>query len=276
MSFLSTDKLIVLTYPNGAGGKFVGNCLSLSSQVFPMLPAPQASNRDEYTKRIFARVSAEAQSRADVDMIDILKELQVEVENDASDYSNIIIKDLRHLCLKFFRRYSDVNTRLDWIMGSLPHPDEGLSSWTSNELFSFEPSGFDFKNLGNMDLSYFDNSYFDELRDSSLFHFSTMHSDSDFVNICKYFPNCRQVRLINTAKWIHVCRMAGKGFRHRPEIGEIKRFPGGVDFNIETLFFEREFLKEIEMLYEHFGLPDYNPEAISEYYLGYMKLHGSG
>ena len=237
LSYRDTDRLIVFSYVTGAGGNFVINCLSLSRLTFPKV---------ERHPTLPSRL--------------LLKKI---TENDSLDF------------------------RLSYVLRSLPPKelDIKLKTWNAYEFNDVITYGYSGGNLarGEIDETFFEKNpnlkarlFFRELHKSGLYHFIIGHNYETFEALLKMFPNCRQVRFINAERWVRYCDKLGK-LRRLVKNFEIAKMPGfnnSVDFDVESFYNQEQFLSEVNKLYEFFGFPDFNPQAISSFHKKYMNLHG--
>jgi hypothetical protein len=273
-SYEETDKLISLSYPAGAGGKFVSNCLALSSDVFALVP--KQSRRDVFLPMIISRVAAEIGAETLDDVTDVLGELGLVVHQTKTKQLQLHIESWSLVVLNFFRRYGDLQTRLDWIKLSLPNSTESLSKWMEFEFCAEQTYGFHFNELFRryqVDRSIFEHHFFNMLQEAKLFHFMVFHTEQNSRIIHQYFPNIQQIRFVNSSNWVRHCLRSGKRWNQCDERPVIDLPPSHLNFDVESIFSKQAFLDEIKKLYAHFSLSNFNSDAINEFHELYLQNH---
>jgi len=262
--FFNADTLLPLCYPHGAGGKFISNCLSISKQSLPMFP--HAKRRHYYYLKLFHTIHRNMDRFAENQPEQVLERLQLS-DNPHPDHT------WKLLILRYLTIMNDPDSRLSWVMSTLPKSQDHIEDWQTLEFSPHETYGQQLHFKLENSHHFFENDYIEELVDSKFCTYWVCHDPRHISVLLENFPKCRPIRFTHSEKWIQFCASLNKNY-HVYVFDEAPELPNNLEFNVDSLFDKNHFMDEIFKLYSGIGLEDFNEAQIFAFYSEYMAVHG--
>lgn len=278
MNFL-TDKIIIVYYPNLAGGKFLSNCIALSKNALPQSSIISLLDLNFYNKdksQILEHIEKKYNLLAGVDWPKL---------NDfyIGTYSvnAFIQQELDHPMVKFLKwaygKCSDINQdyysfKLESILKSLPPK---IEQWMLYEFGCFDFFGvsiteYNKKNtveqIKKLNFHKFVNDYIE----SNKYFFLMCHNKDQLTSMKSVWPNSKLIQLHNFDKF----RKMSLGKKQPLIESDWEILPNQIQFDVDSNYLNKDnFLSSMSQLYNKLDIDDFNAENISIFYDKYINVH---
>lgn len=285
-----TNRLLLIYYPQFAGGKFITNCLALSKDAVHINRYLAEidinfNQRHQIKNSIIEKLKKEYQIWAGSSwpkFDDFVNDNYFYVDDSIAEELNTI----QLLRLKWYYKSvtSDINYydfKLSSSLMSLPPTLTEQTVWRDYEYLNmrfWEDFNLLTTNKSDFNDVFLKNKkFFDTLYDTNKYFFIGVHSPRTLRDFKNFFPNSKIIQFVNYDSFQQIARKL-KIKSNDNELYDFNPTVVGINdislyFNVESILQENHFLGEIKKLYQNLNLTDFNLERILTFYRAYAKLH---
>jgi hypothetical protein len=283
MISFDTDRLIIIYFPECAGGKFLSNCLSLSRHAVAQNKWVAAHDLSYTGYNIETFLKNEFKSIQD--------KYEIFSGSDWPTYSDFINSNLtadfpfKNEIFSKLTRYKHAWETLDYyefklqsVMESLPDA-ENVKNWLQYEYgehIFFELNNHKYTELSAEEIKLYPfNQIISAITDTDKYFFLGAHGKVFLDAYLKVWPNAKIINFVNYKKFQKLS-LKLKDPTHEltdtEQLTELKNYT--LNFDVDNTYFDKEsFLLAIKKLYLDLDMDDFNKDLVEEFYTAYIKLH---